>query len=81
MNSIYLKKILIIIFIILLNNNINNTNNTICNCSVHYINNTYFKSVPTIIKTFENDSVLLPCNTNSKFFFFKIVIRNELLIN
>jgi hypothetical protein len=32
-------------------------------CDVDY----KFKSVPTTIKTFENDSVLLPCNHESKF--------------
>lgn len=34
--------------------------------------NNNFNSVPTTVKTFENDTVLLPCYHNSKYYLGKI---------
>lgn len=43
--------------------------NALVQCDLtHQFNvNNNFQSVPTTVKTFENDTVLLPCNHNCKY--------------
>ncbi|XP_055372548.1 protein amalgam [Condylostylus longicornis] len=44
-------------------------------------NNTIFESVPTTVKTYENDTVMLPCTVNSPQFYTRWYRENDMIID